>query len=130
MNAIDPGLIATCVMGLMFLSLIILVITTCVARRRIDTLLSRCTVVADHKATFGGLGFMGDVIRVGTVCTILLIPKAYARKNFIDEEQVQEFPSGLRFLIVSTWSLIFIAAFALVALRFYMYLNNIHPSGR
>ncbi|WP_133752838.1 hypothetical protein [Pseudomonas sp. LP_7_YM] len=117
-------------MALILLSLITLVITTCVARRRIDTLLSRCTVVADHKATFGGLGFIEDVIRVGTVCTILLIPKAYARKNFIDEEQVQEFPSGLRFLIVSAWSLIFIAALALVAFRFYMYLYDIHPSGK
>lgn len=130
MNAIDPGLIATCIMGLMFLSLISLVIATCVARRKIDTLLSKCTVVVDHKATFGGLGFMGDVIRVGTVCAILLIPKAYARKNFIDEEQVREFPSGLRRLIVSAWSLIFLAAFALAAFRLYMYLYDVHPSSR
>jgi hypothetical protein len=130
MNAIDPGLIATFVMGLMFLSLISLVIMTCVARRRIDTLLSKCTVIADHKATFGGLGFVGDIIRVGTVCSILLIPRAYARKNFIDEEQVRKFPAGLKTLIVGVWGLSFITVFIMVAFRFYMYLYNIHPSGR
>jgi len=129
MNAIDPGLIAIFVMGLMFFSLISLVIATCVARRRIDMLLSKCSVVADHKATFGGLGFIGDVIRLGTVCAILLIPQAYARKNFIDMKQVREFPSSLRLLIIGAWSLIYLAAFALAVFRFYMYLYDIHPSG-
>lgn len=126
----DPGLIATFVLGLMFLSLISLVMMTCVARRKIDTLLSKCTVIADHKATFGGLGFVGDIIRVGTVCSILLIPRAYARKNFIDEEQVRNFPAGLKNLIVGVWGLSFITVFTMVAFRFYMYLYNIHPSGR
>lgn len=130
MKTMDPGLIATFVMGLMFLSLISLVIMTCVARRRIDTLLSKCTVVADHKATFGGLGFVGDIIRVGTVCSVLLIPKAYARENFIDEEQVRKFPAGLKALIVGVWGLSFITVFTMVAFRFYLYLYDIHPSGR
>ena len=126
----DSGLIAIFVMGLMFLSLISLVIVTCVARRRVDTLLSKCTVVADHKATFGGLGFLGDVIRVGTVCSVLLIPKAYARKNFIDEEQVRGFPAGLKTLIVGAWCLSFITVFTMVAFRVYLYLYDIHPSGK
>lgn len=130
MKIIDPGLIATCVMGLMFLSLISLVMMTCVARRKIDTLLSKCTVIADHKATFGGLGFVGDIIRVGTVCSILLIPRAYARNNFIDEEQIRKFPAGLKTLIVGVWGLSFITVFTMVAFRFYLYLYDIHPSGK
>ena len=130
MKKMDSGLIAIFVMGLMFLSLISLVIVTCMARRRVDTLLSKCTVVADHKATVGGLGFVGDVIRVGTVCSVLLIPKAYARKNFIDEEQVRRFPAGLKTLIVGAWGLSFITVFTMVAFRVYLYLYDIHPSGR
>jgi hypothetical protein len=120
MKTMDPGLIATCVLELMFLILITLVITTCVARRRIDRLLSRCTVVADHKAAFVGLGFMGDVIRVGAVFTILLIPRLYARKKLIDEGQVRGFSSSLGRLIVNAWSLSYFAAFKMVAFGFYM----------
>jgi len=130
MKTIDPGLIATCVIGLALLSLISLGITTFVARRRIDRLLSRCTVVADHKAAFVGLGFMGDVLRVGTVFTVLLIPTLYARKKLIDEGQVRGFPSSLGRLIVNAWSLSYFTAFTMVAFGFYMYRYDIHPSRR
>lgn len=130
MEIVDSRLIATFALGLMFLSLISLVIMTCVARRIIDTLLSRCTVIADHKATFGGLGFVGDIIRVGTVCSVLLIPKAYAKKNFINEEQVRKFPAGLKTLIVGAWGLSFITVFTMVAFRVCLYLYDIHSSGR
>lgn len=130
MKTMDSGLIATCVLELMFLILFTLVITTCLARRRIDMLLSRCTVVAGHKAAFVGLGFMGDVIRVGAVFTILLIPRLYARKKLIDEGQVRGFPSSLGRLIVNAWSLSYFTAFTMVAFGFYMYRYDIHPSRR
>lgn len=121
MKSVDPGLISTLIIGLIYVSLVAMVVTTLKVRKKIDTLLSKCKVVADNRATFGGLGFMGDVMRVGLVCNILLIPRAYTKKNLIDEKQVTGFPRSLKVMILASWGLISLAFFTMFVFRIYLY---------
>lgn len=127
MTNIEPGLIALIIMVPLLLDLVAIVVVTCCVRHKIDVLLSDCSVVVDHKLTFGGLGIMGDVVRGGVVGTIFMFPKLYLRRGFIDLNQVAAFPKKLRYLIVIPWVIAVVVAMALMLFRLWGYIYDIKP---
>jgi hypothetical protein len=127
MASIEPGLIALIIMIPLLLDLAAIVVVTCCVRNKIDVLLSDCSVVVDHKLTFGGLGIMGDIVRVGVVGTIFMFPKLYLRRGFIDLSQVTAFPKKLRYLIVIPWVVAVVVAMALMLFRLWGYIYDIKP---
>ncbi|MFP3926774.1 hypothetical protein [Pseudomonas sp. W5-36] len=127
MASIEPGLIALIIMIPLLLDLAAIVVVTCCVRDKIDVLLSDCSVVVDHKLTFGGLGIMGDIVRVGVVGTIFMFPKLYLRRGFIDLSQVTAFPKKLRYLIVIPWVVAVVVAMALMLFRLWGYIYDIKP---
>ncbi len=127
MASIEPGLIALIIMIPLLLDLAAIVVVTCCVRDKIDVLLSDCSVVVDHKLTFGGLGIMGDIVRVGVVGTIFMFPKLYLRRGFINLSQVAAFPKKLRYLIVIPWVVAVVVAMALMLFRLWGYIYDIKP---
>ncbi|MFP3851074.1 hypothetical protein [Pseudomonas sp. W5-01] len=127
MASIEPGLIALIIMIPLLLDLAAIVVVTCCVRDKIDVLLSDCSVVVDHKLTFGGLGIMGDIVRVGVIGTIFMFPKLYLRRGFIDLSQVTAFPKKLRYLIVIPWVVAVVVAMALMLFRLWGYIYDIKP---
>lgn len=93
---------------------------TVYARDKIDKLLSRCSVIVDNKETLGGLGIMGDIIRVGVAGGLLTFPKVFRNKTIVDEEQVNTFPSRLKAMIVIQWIALALLMLALVILSIWM----------
>lgn len=127
MASIEPGLIALIIMIPLLLDLAAIVVVTCCVRDKIDVLLSDCSVVVDHKLTFGGLGIMGDIVRVGVVGTIFMFPKLYLRRGFINLSQVAAFPKKFRYLIVIPWVVAVVVAMALMLFRLWGYIYDIKP---
>jgi hypothetical protein len=74
----------------------------------------------DNKETLGGLGIMGDIIRVGVAGALLTIPKVFGNKTAVDEEQVKTFPARLKVMIVTQWLALAVLMFALVILSIWM----------
>jgi hypothetical protein len=120
MKDVDPGIFGLIVLPLLFINLICLVAVTIYARDKIDKLLSRCSVIVDNKETLGGLGIMGDIIRVGVAGGLLTFPKVFRNKTIVDEEQVNTFPSSLKAMIVTQWIVLALLMFALVILSLWM----------
>lgn len=127
MSSVDPGLVAAGIMIPMFIDLLAIVAMTCCIRNRVDILLSNCSVVADHKAAFSGLGFIGDVVRIGVVATIFLAPGVYLKRGVIDEAQIRIFPKRYKMLIVLPWVVSVIVLSALVGFRVWIYTAGIPP---
>lgn len=123
----EPGLVATLIMFSVLVNLIAMVVVTLIARGKIGGLLSNCSIVLDSKAAFGGLGFMGDMMRVGLVGSILVMPNIYAKKQFIDVAQVEAFPRKLKLLIVCIWTWGFILFLAMLGFRLFIYIHDVHP---
>jgi hypothetical protein len=120
MKGVDPGIFGLIVLPLLFINLLSLVAVTVYARDKIDKLLSRCSVIVDNKETLGGLGIMGDIIRVGVAGALLTIPKVFGNKTAVDEEQVKTFPARLKVMIVTQWLALAVLMFALVILSIWM----------
>ena len=120
MKGVDPGIFGLIVLPLLFINLLSLVAVTVYARDKIDKLLSRCSVIVDNKETLGGLGIMGDIIRVGVAGALLTIPKVFGNKTIVDEEQVNTFPARLKLMIVTQWLALAVLMFALVILSIWM----------
>jgi hypothetical protein len=120
MKGVDPGIFGLIVLPLLFINLLSLVAVTVYARDKIDKLLSRCSVIVDNKETLGGLGVMGDIIRVGVAGALLTIPKVFGNKTIVDEEQVNTFPARLKLMIVTQWLALAVLMFALVILSIWM----------
>lgn len=120
MKDVDPGIFGLIVLPLLFINLLSLVAVTVYARDKIDKLLSRCSVIMDNKETLGGLGIMGDIIRVGIAGALLTIPKVFGNKTIVDEEQVNTFPARLKLMIVTQWLALAVLMFALVILSIWM----------
>jgi len=125
--SVDPGLVAAGIMIPMLIDLLAIVAMTCCIRNRVDRLLSNCSVVADHKATFSGLGFIGDVVRIAVVSTIFLAPKVYLKRGVIDGAQVRMFPAKYKILIVLPWMVSIVVLSALVGFRVWIYIADIPP---
>ena len=126
---LEPGLVATLIMllVLVLVNLIAMVVITLIARGKIEGLLSNCSIVMDSKAAFGGMGFMGDMMRVGLVGSILLMPNIYAKKQFIDVAQVEAFPKKLKLLIMCIWTWGSILFLAILGFRLFIYVHDVHP---
>ncbi len=120
MKDVDPGIFGLIVLPLLFINLLSLVAVTVYARDKIDKLLSRCSVLVDNKETLGGLGIMGDIIRVGVAGGLLTFPKVFRNKTIVDEEQVNTFPSRLKAMIVIQWIALALLMLALVILSIWM----------
>ncbi|MFP3926775.1 hypothetical protein [Pseudomonas sp. W5-36] len=120
MKDVDPGIFGLIVLPLLFINLLSLVAVTVYARDKIDKLLSRCSVIVDNKETLGGLGIMGDIIRVGVAGGLLTFPKVFRNKTIVDEEQVNTFPSRLKAMIVIQWIALALLMLALVILSIWM----------
>lgn len=120
MKDVDPGIFGLIVLPLLFINLLCLVGVTVYARDKIDKLLSRCSVIVDNKETLGGLGIMGDIVRVGVAAGLLTFPKLFRSKTIIDEEQVNTFPVRLKAMIVTQWIALAVLMFALVVLSIWM----------
>jgi hypothetical protein len=124
MKGVDPGIFGLIVLPLLFINLLSLVAVTVYARDKIDKLLSRCSVIVDNKETLGGLGIMGDIIRVGVAGGLLTFPKVFRDKTIVDEEQVNTFPSRLKAMIVTQWIALAVLMFALLILSIWMKSSN------
>lgn len=124
MKGVDPGIFGLIVLPLLFINLLSLAAVTVYARDKIDKLLSRCSVIVDNKETLGGLGIMGDIIRVGVAGGLLTFPKVFRNKTIVDEEQVNAFPSRLKAMIVTQWVALALLMFALVILSIWMKSSN------
>ncbi len=120
MKDVDLGIFGLIVLPLLFINLLSLVAVTVYARDKIDKLLSRCSVIVDNKETLGGLGIMGDIIRVGVAGGLLTFPKVFRNKTIVDEEQVNTFPSRLKAMIVIQWIALALLMLALVILSIWM----------
>lgn len=120
MKDVDPGIFGLIVLPLLLINLLSLVAVTVYARDKIDKLLSRCSVIVDNKETLGGLGIMGDFIRVGVAGGLLTFPKVFRNKTIVDEEQVNTFPSRLKAMIVIQWIALALLMLALVILSIWM----------
>ncbi len=120
MKDVDPGIFGLIVLPLLFINLLSLVAVTVYARDKIDKLLSRCSVIVDNKETLGGLGIMGDIIRVGVAGGLLTFLKVFRNKTIVDEEQVNTFPSRLKAMIVIQWIALALLMLALVILSIWM----------
>lgn len=120
MKDVDPGIFGLIVLPLLFINLLCLVGVTVYARGKIDKLLSRCSVIVDNKETLGGLGIMGDIVRVGVAAGLLTFPKLFRSKTIIDEEQVNTFPVRLKAMIVTQWIALAVLMFSLVVLSVWM----------
>jgi len=120
MKGVDPGIFGLIVLPLLFINLLSLVAVTVYARDKIDKLLSKCSVIVDNKETLGGLGIVGDIIRVGVAGALLTIPKVFGNKTIVDEEQVNTFPVRLKLMIVTQWLALAVLMFALVILSIWM----------
>lgn len=81
MNGLDPGVCGLIVLTLLFFNLIGLAGVTVYAREKVDRLLCNCSVVADNKATLGGLGLMGDIVRIGVAGSVLVFSKDICKSN-------------------------------------------------
>lgn len=124
MKGVDPGIFGLIVLPLLFINLLSLVAVTFYARDKIDKLLSRCSVIVDNKETLGGLGIVGDIIRVGVAGGLLIFPKVFRDKTIVDEEQVNTFPSRLKAMIVTQWIALAVLMFALLILSIWMKSSN------
>jgi hypothetical protein len=124
MKGVDPGIFGLIVLPLLFINLLSLVAVTVYARDKIDKLLSRCSVIVDNKETLGGLGIVGDIIRVGVAGGLLIFPKVFRDKTIVDEEQVNTFPSRLKAMIVTQWIALAVLMFALLILSIWMKSSN------
>jgi len=120
MKIFDPGIFGLITLILLFFNLIGLAGVTVYAREKVDRFLCNCSVVADNKATLGGLGLMGDIIRVGVAGSLLVFPKIYANKTIVDEEQVNAFPAKLKLMIVTQWLALAVIMSALCILSIWM----------
>lgn len=121
MKDIVPGLVATSIMIPGILSLLVLLFITWWVRGEVDSRLSRCSIIVDINATFGGLGFIGDVYRVGTVACILIFPKLFLKRGVIDVRQVVDFPKKWKLLIVVPFFLNIIFFTAMLVFRAWLY---------
>ena len=120
MKELDLGMLSLLLLTLLFFNLMSLAVVTVYARGKIDKLLCGCSVVVDNKVTLGGLGLMGDIIRVGVAGSLMLFPKAYFRKTKVDEKQVKAFPIKLKYMIVVQWLLLIVIMSSLVVLSIWI----------
>lgn len=127
MSSLIPAIVAASITVPLLLNLILMVVIALRVKDRVDSRLSRCSVVIDHKATFSGLGIMGDVVRVGVVAIIFLFPKPFLRRQVIDPKQTDEFPVKLKLLITIPWVANVVLVVAMCAFRIYGYVYDINP---
>ncbi|SEJ88187.1 hypothetical protein [Pseudomonas sp. NFR16] len=121
MKDIVPALVAASIMIPGVLNVFVLLFITWWVRGEVDSRLSRCSVVVDIKTTFGGLGFIGDLYRVGTVACVLMFPKLFLKRRVIDIRQVAGFPNKLKRLIVVPFLLNIIFFTAMLVFRAWLY---------
>jgi len=120
MNELDPGILSLLLLTFLFFNLLSLAVVTIHARGKIDKLLCGCSVIVDNKETLGGLGLVGDIVRVGVAGSLLLFPEAYYRKTEVDKKQVRAFPVKLKYLIVAQWIVLILIMSSLVILSMWI----------
>lgn len=125
MKSIVPGMVAASIMIPSLINLLVTLLVTLRVRDDVDLYLSRCSVMKDNKATFGGLGFVGDVHRVGTAACILAFSKPFIKRGIVDKVQVAKFPKALRVLIVVPFFLNLAFFTALAIFQFWIWLCDI-----
>lgn len=129
MSSLISAIIAASIMIPLLLNLILMVVIALRVRNQVDSQLSRCSVVIDHKAIFLGLGIMGDVVRIGVIGIILIFPKPFLRRGVVDSRQIDGLPVELKLLIIIPWVTNVVCVIALFAFRFYLYMYDINPLG-
>ena len=86
---------------------------------QIESLLSKSQFVQGNRAVYTRAGLLGKVMRICTVSTLLIIPRAFARRGLADLQQVKEFPCRMRRVLVITWAVAVISLIAFGSVDFW-----------
>lgn len=80
------------------------IVQTYIAHRHIkdyENLLPNCTFIIENRKLFQHGGLPGKLMRTGLIAWVLAIPGIFAKKGFIDLNEVKRFPPRTRRLLVS-----------------------------
>ncbi|KIQ37064.1 hypothetical protein [Pseudomonas viridiflava] len=102
-----------------------LVVFAVIAHRYVDIIegcLSNCSFVSTIREAWSGGGLLGEVIRSGMIAMVLMMPKLFAEKGIVDQEEIRNLPALYKGMLVVPMTVNFFLFVALMCLRFSGYL--------
>ena len=71
--------------------------------QEIEANLQRSRPLLQSLAPFQSGGLLGKSIMCGVISFVFLVPRIFKKKGYIDLEEVQRFPRGLKLRIIIPW---------------------------
>ncbi|WP_236235346.1 hypothetical protein [Pseudomonas faucium] len=105
MRNLDEGIIAAIIINLLIITMIVQCI---VAARRTDhfeSLFPNSEYIKKNKETYKQAGLIGKMMRTGTISTILAIPSLFIKRNLVKQQEVDNFPTQTKILLITLWSM-------------------------
>ncbi|WP_256592058.1 hypothetical protein [Pseudomonas sp. CC120222-01a] len=103
MSKFEINLVAIC---FFFLAMVAFLVQMYVAMRHLDEvegLLSKSDFVLGNKKLYLHAGFLGKIMRISTISTLLTVPRLFARRGLVDVTQLRDFPNSMKRILVGTW---------------------------
>lgn len=85
-----------------------------------EALMPNSRFVEANIGVFSQAGLMGKAMRNGFLTLVLLTPNLTTKRGLVDVAEVENFPKGLKRMLVASWGLCFLFTAALIILGIYI----------